>query len=62
MAMNVVSGCVCCGISPCYNCKEKIYTCDYCGEEYQPEELYWDADGSMACEECLLSEFEKVGG
>ena len=35
------------------------YTCDKCGKEFNPEELF-DVDGDMLCGDCLLESFKTI--
>ena len=64
MAKKMVDNCVQCGL-PCRgslcpnNSVSPEYTCDVCGYECEPEELY-DSDGSMLCKDCLLEQFMTV--
>jgi len=49
---------MCVGPCPqgCINCGRKhtvIYTCDSCGDEFDPDDLY-DDDGDMLCGPCIL--------
>lgn len=37
-----------------------VYYCDECGEEFDPEDLYYDDNKDMLCERCLLGRFDKV--
>lgn len=58
-----VDGCVSCGL-PCLgdSCPKRHeieYTCDDCGDEYNPNELYM-LDDEMLCKSCLLDRFETV--
>ena len=46
----------------CINCGRREtphWYCDECGEEFDPEDLY-DVEGDMVCEECILSQYEKI--
>lgn len=58
MAVRRVSGCVGCGLSPCYHCTELELICDDCGSEV--ENLY-KLDGRQVCEDCYKeSAFENA--
>ena len=35
------------------------YTCDRCGSEFDPEDLYV-VDGEYLCEECILGQYKTV--
>jgi hypothetical protein len=54
-----VSGCVGCGLSPCYHCKGLEITCDECGSEIDSYYEIYDVDGEELCEECLKDKFRK---
>lgn len=43
----------------CRNRNVPHYYCDNCGEECDPDDLY-DDNGSMICEDCLLSQYDKI--
>ena len=63
MAKLEVDGCVSCGL-PCLgdSCSKRHeieYTCDDCGDSFQPDELYVYED-EMFCEKCLLDKFRTV--
>ena len=58
------SGCVDCG-SPCMghacpNYQIKVYICDNCGNEVEPNELY-DIDAGQFCGQCVLEHLPTVG-
>lgn len=46
--------------SACPNMNVKIYSCDYCGDDFNPEELYEAEDGHMLCGECLLKGYRTI--
>lgn len=56
--------CVGCGL-PCtpvcrYHEKVPYYSCDECGDDLEPEELYiGPVSGRELCAECVLKELEK---
>jgi formylmethanofuran dehydrogenase subunit E len=35
------------------------YSCDKCGEDFDPDDLY-DVDGEMICTDCLLEMFPRI--
>lgn len=46
----------------CINCGKKHsphYFCDWCDEEFEPDELY-DVNGDMVCQGCILGQYEKI--
>ena len=63
MAVRYEDQCVDCGLpcmgESCPNRNVPVYTCDDCGEEFYPEDLY-EVDGDMLCEHCLLNRFPRV--
>lgn len=50
MAVKVISGCVGCGLHPCYHCKATVLECDKCGAEC--DELF-ELDSEDVCEDCF---------
>lgn len=36
------------------------FYCDHCDAECDPEELHYDGEGKMICEECLFDMFPKI--
>ncbi|WP_105302671.1 hypothetical protein [Anaerolactibacter massiliensis] len=46
--------------SACPHKDVKVYTCDVCGEECDPEDLH-DVDGNMVCSDCLIPYLEEEG-
>lgn len=47
--------------SACPNRNVPYYTCDSCGDDFEPEELYIDEDdGCMYCAPCMLSRYKTV--
>ena len=67
MARKLLDNCVGCtsmGLycrgSACPNSSPIVeYTCDKCGTELDPEDLY-DVDGDMLCAECILNEYKTI--
>ena len=48
---------------PCNDCgkmRVPVYTCDTCGDEFEPEELYYDENDCMICADCILKKYKKV--
>lgn len=48
-----VSGCKGCGMSPCYDCQEVVFTCDSCNKEQ--DELY-ELEEEQLCSDCYMQE------
>lgn len=61
MAKIKTNNCVSCGLpclgDSCPNMNVVSFTCDECGKEYDPDELYM-YDDEMLCDKCLLNRFE----
>ena len=60
-----VNNCVHCGLpcrgSSCPHSHELEYTCDECGAEEDPRELYIDPlTDMMLCKKCLLGQYKTV--
>lgn len=45
-----ISGCVSCGLSPCYHCEDYELTCDHCEQEVEALYRY---NKEQVCEECF---------
>lgn len=48
-----VSGCKGCGLRPCFDCMEVVYTCDCCSKEV--DELYV-FENDQLCDKCYIKE------
>ena len=46
--------------SACGNRHVRHYYCDECGEEFEPEELYYNGGGKFICQDCILDQYEKI--
>lgn len=46
----------------CGNCQEEkeVLRCDYCGEEIEFEDYYYDFGNEIACEDCVIEEYRKI--